>query len=151
GDTVWFDSNASAAQENGEPGIKNVQLTLTGSPSDTSLAAITATATTDGSGKYLFQHLPPGGYTVSVTGPPADLQATTATSADVPLATGQSYLDADFGYTGTGTIGDFVWFDTNADGHQDGGEPGLSGVKLTLTGTATDPSIGAISVPAENT
>ncbi len=35
-----------------------------------------------------------------------------------------------------GSIGDFVWEDTNADGVQDPGEPGLSGVRVRLTGPA---------------
>jgi uncharacterized repeat protein (TIGR01451 family) len=33
------------------------------------------------------------------------------------------------------TIGDFVWNDSNANGIQDSGEPGINGVTLTLTGT----------------
>ncbi|MEA5534016.1 SdrD B-like domain-containing protein [Crocosphaera sp. XPORK-15E] len=33
-----------------------------------------------------------------------------------------------------GSIGDRVWFDTNANGVQDSGEAGISGVKVTLTG-----------------
>lgn len=32
----------------------------------------------------------------------------------------------------TGTIGDFVWIDTDGEGVQDGGEPGLSGVTVFL-------------------
>src|SRR5262249_45220805 len=33
------------------------------------------------------------------------------------------------------TIGDFVWQDLDGNGIQDGGEPGIPGVALTLTGT----------------
>ena len=33
-----------------------------------------------------------------------------------------------------GSLGDRVWFDADADGAQDAGEPGIVGVKLTLTG-----------------
>ncbi len=35
----------------------------------------------------------------------------------------------------TGTIGDFVWDDKNQNGVQDAGEPGISGVPVTLSGT----------------
>lgn len=35
-------------------------------------------------------------------------------------------------------LGDFVWQDTNKNGIQDAGEPGIAGVKVTLTGTDKD-------------
>src|SRR5262249_26034395 len=43
-------------------------------------------------------------------------------------------LTIDFGFKGTGKIGDFVWDDTNNNGVQDAGEPGIAGVTVTLTG-----------------
>lgn len=36
------------------------------------------------------------------------------------------------GTTGTGSIGDFVWYDQDHDGLQDAGEPGIGGVTLNL-------------------
>ncbi len=33
-----------------------------------------------------------------------------------------------------GSLGDRVWFDANANGVQDAGESGITGVKVTLTG-----------------
>jgi hypothetical protein len=39
----------------------------------------------------------------------------------------------DFGLTGTGSIGDFVFNDTNGNGIQDAGEVGIAGVIVTLT------------------
>ena len=41
-------------------------------------------------------------------------------------------LDQDFGYCGTGTVGDLVWNDLNADGVVVGGEAGIAGVTLDL-------------------
>ena len=41
-------------------------------------------------------------------------------------------LDQDFGYRGTGTVGDLVWNDLNANGVVDGGEAGIAGVTLDL-------------------
>ncbi|HEX4796237.1 MAG TPA: SdrD B-like domain-containing protein, partial [Humisphaera sp.] len=38
------------------------------------------------------------------------------------------------------TVGDFVWNDTNHDGIQNSGEPGINGVTLTLTGTNSNNS-----------
>ena len=48
---------------------------------------------------------------------------------------GGHYGGADFGYQPSGVIGDFVWLDTNGDGIQDPGEPGIAGVivRLALT------------------
>ena len=37
----------------------------------------------------------------------------------------------------TGSIGDRVWYDQNADGVQDAGEPGITGVTATLSGPPT--------------
>src|SRR5947209_15201843 len=41
------------------------------------------------------------------------------------------------GAPGAVTVGNFVWFDANFNGLQDAGETGISGVTLTLNGTAT--------------
>ena len=38
----------------------------------------------------------------------------------------------DFGYRGSGSIGDRVWLDLNGDGVQDGGEPGINNVTVKL-------------------
>ncbi len=52
-----------------------------------------------------------------------------------------SDLTIDFGFYQKVTVGDFVWNDTNGNGIQDAGEPGINGVTLTLTGT-TGPAPG---------
>ena len=41
-------------------------------------------------------------------------------------------MTADFGYTRPGAIGDFVWYDTNKNGIEDIGEPGIPNVTLDL-------------------
>src|SRR5262249_61408824 len=41
----------------------------------------------------------------------------------------------DFGFYQPASVGDFVWNDLNGNGVQDGGEPGINGVTLTLSGT----------------
>jgi len=51
---------------------------------------------------------------------------------------GSNYSGADFGYQPAGAVGDFVWLDLDQDGVQDGGEPGVSGVSVTVSnGTVT--------------
>ena len=47
------------------------------------------------------------------------------------VVSGDERLDFGAGFTASGTIGDFVWFDTNADGKRDPGESGVGGVVVT--------------------
>ena len=52
------------------------------------------------------------------------------------LGPGDVFLNADFGYrppaAQNNSVGDRVWFDVNADGVQDAGEPGIPGVTVAL-------------------
>jgi len=41
--------------------------------------------------------------------------------------------------TGKVSVGDYVWVDSNRDGRQDAGEPGIPGVVLTITGLDSKP------------
>lgn len=41
-----------------------------------------------------------------------------------------------FNQTGRASVGDYVWFDSNSDDDQDAGEPGVSGVTVTLYNSA---------------
>ena len=51
------------------------------------------------------------------------------------LVSGEDNRDYDAGYFQPASIGDFVFEDLNGNGIQDAGEPGISGVEVTLTGT----------------
>lgn len=51
-------------------------------------------------------------------------------------AIGTSDLDYDFGFIPVFSIGDFVWSDSNGDGVQNAGEPGIGLVTITLTAAA---------------
>ncbi len=56
----------------------------------------------------------------------------------VIVSLGGNYSGADFGYQPPGAIGDFVWLDLDQDGVPDSGEPGVSGVTVSITnGTTT--------------
>ena len=48
------------------------------------------------------------------------------------------------------SIGDFVWEDANANGIQDAGENGISGVELTLSGTAGNGQAVSMNVVTDN-
>ena len=161
GDFVWNDLNADGLQDAGEPGIPGVTLTLTG-PDGQSVKDVLGNpvepVTTGADGSYSFTNLPPladgESYTVTVT-PPAGYVATLPGVGDdrgadsstgdaasqLPLTVdGANDPTLDFGFVKPiVSVGDFVWEDTNKDGVQDAGEPGIPGVTLTLTGPDGQP------------
>src|SRR5205814_557705 len=65
------------------------------------------------------------------------------------LASNGSDQTLDFGYYKPAKLGDFVWVDTNGNGIQNSGEPGIAGVTLTLTGTTN--AGGSVSATATTT
>ncbi len=140
GDTIFFDADNSGGETPGDAGIPGITVTLTGDVNNDGIEDV-LTTTTDADGRYLFENLRDGTYTVTVD--PADLPGGMSPSADpdggndntstVILAGGIDELDEDFGYTGTGIIGDTIWDDVDGDGTQNGGETGLSGVDVTLS------------------
>ena len=167
GDLVWYDLDKSGTQNNGEPGIGGVRVTLVGAGADGLFGTADdlnyGSQTTTAAGAYLFPNLPAGQYRVAVdpTTLPAgvtlntyDLDSGTVnanSTADTPLTAGQNLVTADFGYTGTGSIGDRVFFDTNADGLQTVGEPGIPGVPVTLVWFGPDGKVGGGDDVTEST
>ena len=151
GDFVWNDLDQNGIQDAGEPGLPGVTVTLSGTSYG---QPVSITTTTNASGLYQFTGLctgsysvtvmPPAGYTASPTGQGTAATDSNGSPASVTLTTDSSTDNTiDFGFyvPCTGTIGDFVWNDLDQDGIQDAGEPGIPGVKVTLsTGavTATD-------------
>ena len=154
GDFVWLDSNGNGVQESGETGIAGVIMTLTGT--NAAGYAVTNQVTTDDNGYYLFSEAP-GTYQVSVDAtnmigtnvlagyaatavglgtPDTDSNASASPTTPTTLTSGASDTSIDFGFYIPVTIGDFVWLDSNRNGVQEDGEPGIAGVKLTLTGTS---------------
>jgi len=136
GDRVWLDIDGDGVQDVGEPGLANVVVDLVDSSN-----MLIATPTTDGDGNYLFDHVRPETYTVEVDAStlPAGLAASPGNNSGVSdpivITDEEEILDADFGYTaapGTALVGDYIWSDADADGVQDPGEPGLTGVELNL-------------------
>jgi uncharacterized repeat protein (TIGR01451 family) len=145
GDTVYNDANGNGVQDPGEVGISGVTLDLIDAGPDklcnTADDAKLATATTDATGKYLFSDLAAGAYCVDVTDTGGKLTGYVLTggvdpAGPITVGSSDSYLDADFGYQGAkGKIGDFIFYDANANGVYDGGpaEFGLANVTLSLS------------------
>ncbi len=149
GNFVWEDRNDDTVQDATEPGLAGVDVELiTAGPNGTFGDAddiVQDTQTTDANGGYLFPNLLPGDYRVNIveaTLPPSMMLTTANEPLDYTLAANEAYLDADFGYRHTGSIGDFVWNDLNGDGVQDAGEPALGGVTLTLIEAGADGTLG---------
>ncbi|MEI2583005.1 MSCRAMM family protein [Scytonema sp. PRP1] len=145
GDTVYNDTNGNGVQDPGEPGISGRTISLTGAGPDGQFGTaddITRTATTDNNGRYSIPNLPAGNYRVAVTNPPDGLSPSQTPPATITLAAGQNLDTADFGFAQPGTIGDTVYNDTNGNGVQDAGEPGISGSTISLTGAGPDGQFG---------
>ncbi|MDO5060554.1 MAG: SdrD B-like domain-containing protein [Actinomycetaceae bacterium] len=165
GDYVWKDVNRDGLQDKTDVPLQGVELTISRTDDQPVLkydgTPYTVTTTTSDTGAYLFkdlQVLPQGiKYKVTVTnGVPAGLLPTTAganngaadndsstgfaIARELP-ANGDSDMTLDFGYVEPQkvSVGDKVWEDTNKDGRQDNGEPGIDGVTLTISRTDGQP------------
>ncbi len=152
GDYVWFDTNHDGVQNVEEAGVAGVTVKLYASSDLSTPLAIVAT---DGSGAYLFDTVIDGSYVIEFVAPPG-YQFTTANAGLGALAdsfdsdaapgtgltgvitvSGASNVTVDAGLVLTSgddpaRIGDRVWYDTNNDGDQDPGEPGIAGVTVEL-------------------
>ena len=136
GHYVFNDENGNGIQDATEPGIANVALELFDNSSGERVKA--ADATTDGAGYYSFYPLYGTLYTVEVnTSTIPDFDYTTSTTGgnthDVQLAEGQEYEQANFGYQYSfGSIGQYVFDDTDKNGIMESGETGIPQVSIDL-------------------
>lgn len=158
GDMVFHDRDGNGvpngAFESGIDGI-TVWLCPGGVTACDGTTAI-ATTVTSGGGIYGFTGLNDGPYKIALDLADADLPTDYSGSDFVPTTPvehsvllvnglanaldgsgcGACNLDADFGLVGRGSIGDFIFYDTNQNGTQDIGEPGIPGVRLFLCAAA---------------
>jgi len=165
GDTVWQDDDGNSVQDASESGIAGVTVNLVDAGADalcgTADDATLATATTDALGRYYFNPAP-GTYCADVTDTAGVLigyKLTGGTDPHGPITLGDRgvYLDADFGYKPTPTIGDTVWLDEDGNGAEDAGEPGIQGVTVDLVdaggdglcGTADDTVVDTATTDAD--
>lgn len=133
GDKIFRDTNGDGTQNTGEPGLAGVVINLR----DTTGTLLSST-TTGVDGSYSFP-IEKGTYTVEVAaenftegGALAGMTSTTGGERRTEMVTNNNVLTYDFGYRGTASLGSLVWADLDADGVQDAGEVGLSGVTVDL-------------------
>ena len=124
--TVFVDRNRNGILNAGEPGVSGVTIRLLNAT-----GSIVETTTTNGDGTYSFNSVTPGSYTIQQvqlggygSSTPVN-RAVTVTSAGL--------LNQNFGNT-VASLSGIVYFDSNANGVQETGEPGISGTLITLTG-----------------
>jgi hypothetical protein len=151
GDRVWFDWNHDGLQGDDEAGIPDLAVRLY-----TASGALFAETTTDENGDYWFPTVAPGAYYLQFDHPSwsaftvphagdttVDSDVTDSTTGrtddfDIALGDVKDDLDAGINYP---LIGDWVWNDSNGNGLQDPGEPGVAGVTVRLlddTGAVVD-------------
>jgi LPXTG-motif cell wall-anchored protein len=149
GDQVWFDIDADALEGATEPDLADITVHLQWAGFDGTLGTADdmylSTATVAGN-SYLFEYLPAGEFRLSID--PATLPAGLVQTYDLDggfdfttlatLSAGEHRRDVDFGYVGTGSIGQTVWEDLDGDGVQDPDEPGLGGADVTLAWVGPD-------------
>ncbi len=151
GDTVWHDLDANGIQDDGEPGIEGVKVTLYRADSTP-----VAVQYTDAAGFYLFEYLMPGEYFLGFMYPDKwektyahvgtnDYRDSDVDDSNGPNTTPTTYLSPgeiderwDLGLYMCIPVGDFVWFDWDADGIQDPGENGINGVRVYVIDARTD-------------
>jgi serine-aspartate repeat-containing protein C/D/E len=123
---VWKDLNCNGCRNNNEPIMIGVTVQLLNAD-----GTILTTTDTNANGAYKFTGLCTGTYTVAVI-PSSGYNASPRT---VKLTTGSCTIGGiNFGLCSkcTGSIGDFVWHDSNRNGIQDTGELGIGGVTVKL-------------------
>lgn len=171
GDQVWIDADQDGVRDPNEVGVSGVTLTLTGAGPDGIFGNgddVTASATTNASGSYLFDGLTPGAFMVEVDatnfeaggplegftqfGDPDHFaglagEAPVGTAGDnkstlaIILGPGDVFLNADFGYDSDllGSIGNTVWLDENTSG----GDQTTQGAEAGIAGVTVSLALDA--------
>lgn len=139
GDLVWNDQNGDGIQNNGEPGLPNLPITVNWSGPNGNVIFNT---TTDANGGYSIGNLPAGSFSIAVNGLPANFTITTPAPGAFTLAPAEIRDTLDYGYIGDSSIGDLVWYDVDASGTRNNAEPGLGGVNLNIVWFGADNTLG---------
>ena len=153
GDRAFLDANGNGVQDDGEPGLSGVGVSLLDAKGN-----VLGTTRTNDQGLYTFEGLFPGKYAVefdavggyerTAAGQGGDRSLDSDADADgrtavVALGAGERRTDLDAGYKGALMLGDRVFFDANCNGVQDPSERGIEGVRVSLLDRDGRPVLGA--------
>jgi hypothetical protein len=128
------DKNGNGRQDDGELGISNWTIYLTG--------PMNLTATTDGNGEYCFYGLIPGSYTVREENKVGWRQTKPSSiTYSFEVGNGDNFKEVNFGNKEDatiklGSICGVKFNDLNGNGRKDDGEPGIANWTINLTGAA---------------
>lgn len=146
GGIAWEDINGDGIKQDNEPFLPGINLIL----EDCDFGDEIFVVTTDAEGNYNFEDLPDGYYRVRLNDEGVDFDKGTTVIPDVKSGTftnnfgrdgatscieikyGSKFSDVDLGIVDLGTLGDFVWHDTNQNGLIESTEPGLEDVEINL-------------------
>ena len=144
--TVYRDTNRNGVKDPSDVGLAGVSVALQDSGN-----AVVATTTTAADGTYSFPPQAAGSYTVVETQPTGYQSGPENASNSVATAlTAGTPVTVDFGES-AGSLAGTVFLDSNNNGAQDGGEIGLPGVTVTLTGTdSTGASIHTVTTTSSS-
>lgn len=161
--SVYLDlSPANGVRDAGERGVAGAAVAVSGT--DFYGQPVSRSLTTDADGRYSVSDLLPGTYQIDETQPNGLLDGTESLGTvngaargsanpggvndrfgGIVLASEEAGVDYHFGEIG-GQLAGHVYVDANDNGQLDAGEPGIAGVRVTLTGTAANGS--AVSLVA---
>ena len=127
--TVFTDLNADGVEDGADPGLSGQTVELL------SGSTVIATATTGANGSYTISNVTPGSYTVKVLAASGDVFSTPSSDAVTLASGGSATLNA--GEYALSTINGTVFADSNADGIQEAGESGASGITVELLNGST--------------
>ena len=146
---VFNDANNDGIQNGTDAGIAGVTVTLTGT--DDLGHTVNTSTTTDVNGNYSFNNLRLGSYVITETQPAGLLDGKNVVGTQGGATVNNPLSDtitaitlSTDGVNGTGnnfaelnpaSLSGFVYDDANNDGVKQGGEVGIAGVTVTLTGT----------------
>ncbi|MCC7192405.1 MAG: hypothetical protein IT444_06430 [Phycisphaeraceae bacterium] len=143
--SVYYDKDNDGVKESGETGIGGVKVVLTGTNDQGQ--SVNLIRYTNSNGDYKFTGLRAGNYKLTETQPDDYLDGKEKAGSkggnisvndmisSIVLASGNNATGYNFGEIKASSLCGYVYNDKDNDGVKDCNEDGISGVKITLTGT----------------